>query len=98
MTLSTAASGAGATGSFAFIISSMPSIDMMPSTYSFPMYIDQQKASVFINNIKGDIMYTFNVSASNSFGTSQPVIVTWIGTGEVMGCNCKRMQIFIIIE
>eukprot|EP00731_Ephydatia_muelleri_P011706 Em0006g600a len=52
LTLSTAASGSGATGSFAFIISSVPSIDTMPSTYSFPAYIDGQKVSIIINNIK----------------------------------------------
>ena len=34
MTLNTAASGAGTTGTVVFIISSMPSVDMMPSTYS----------------------------------------------------------------
>eukprot|EP00731_Ephydatia_muelleri_P011640 Em0006g534a len=63
-----------------FIISSVPSIDMMPSTYSFPMYIDQQKVSVVINNIKACIVH-----ASNAYGTSQPVAVTWIDTGEVLG-------------
>ena len=90
MTLSVAASGAGATGSFAFIISSLPSIDMMPSTYSFPMYIDQQKVSVFISNIKDGIVYTFNVSASNAYGTSQPVAMTWIGTGGLWDVAVNR--------
>eukprot|EP00731_Ephydatia_muelleri_P011649 Em0006g543a len=77
MTLSTAASGAGATGSFAFIISSVPSIDMMSSTYSFPMYIDGQKVSIIINNIKEGVLYYFSIYASNVYGTSPALFTVW---------------------
>ena len=84
MTLSTAASGAGTTGTFVFIISSMPSVDMMPSTYSFPTYSDGQQVSVVINNIRDGVTYTFIVSASNTFGTSEFVNVTWVSKGEVV--------------
>ena len=84
MTLSTAASGAGTTGTFVFIISSMLSVDMMPSTYSFPTYSDEQQVSVVINNIKDGVTYTFMVSASNIFGTSEFVNVTWQSKCEVV--------------
>eukprot|EP00731_Ephydatia_muelleri_P011647 Em0006g541a len=70
LTLSTAASGSGATGSFKFIISSVPSIDMMSSTYSFPAYIDGQKVSIIISNIKEGVPYYFSIYASNLYGTS----------------------------
>ena len=70
LTLSTAASGSGATGSFKFIISSVPSIDTMPSTYSFPAYIDGQKVSIIISNIKEGVLYYFSIYASNLYGTS----------------------------
>ncbi|KAL5500382.1 hypothetical protein EMCRGX_G011934 [Ephydatia muelleri] len=77
MTLSTAASGVGATGSLKFIISSVPSIDMMPPTYSFPMYIDRQKVSIIINNIKEGVLYYFSIYASNVYGTSPAQFTVW---------------------
>eukprot|EP00731_Ephydatia_muelleri_P011643 Em0006g537a len=77
MTLSTAASGVGGTGSLKFIISSVPSIDMMPPTYSFPMYIDQQKVSIIINNIKEGVLYYFSIYASNVYGTSPAQFAVW---------------------
>ena len=84
MTLSTAASGAGTTGTFVFLVNSTPPVDMMPHSYPFPSYIDGQKVSVVINNIKADVSYTFMVSAGNKYGTSEFVITTWISIGEGM--------------
>eukprot|EP00731_Ephydatia_muelleri_P011651 Em0006g545a len=43
---------------------------MMTSTYSFPEYIDQQKVSIVINNIKDGLLYYFSIYASNVYGTS----------------------------
>ena len=82
MTLSTAASGAGTTGSFVFLVNSTPPVDMMPPSYPFPSYIDGQKVPVVIKNIKADVIYTFMVSASNKYGISELVITTWIGISE----------------
>ena len=39
---------------------------------------------VVINNIKDGVIYTFMVSASNIFGTSEFVNVTWVSKGEVV--------------
>ena len=82
MTLSTAASGAGTTGTFVFLVNSTPPVDMMPPSYPFPSYTDGQKVSVVISNIKADVTYTFMVSASNKYGTSEFVITTCISIGE----------------
>ena len=90
MTLSTAASGAGATGSFAFIISSVPSIDKMQSTYSYPEYIDGQKVSIVINNLRGDISYYFTVSARNVYGTSPPQSTIWLSNSENIIVQCAH--------
>ena len=82
MTLSTAASGAGTTGTFVFLVNSTPPVDMMPPSYPFPSYTYRQKVSVVINNIKTDVAYIFMVSAGNQYGTSDYVEASWIGSGE----------------
>lgn len=57
-------------------------MDITPPSYPFSSYIDGQKVSVVIKNIKIDVSYTFTVSAGNKYGTSEFVITTWIGIGE----------------
>ena len=84
MTLSTAASGAGSTGTFVFLVNSTPPVDMMSSSYPFPSYTDGQQVSVVINNIRADIMYSFTVSAKNMHGTSDFTTATWISNGECL--------------
>ena len=95
MTLSTAASGAGTTGSFVFLVNSTPPMEMMPSSYSFPSYTDGQKVSVVINNIKVDVTYTFMVSASNKYGISAYVEASIIGGDECSEDACVNMSPYL---
>ena len=80
--MSTVASGAGTTGSFAFLVNSIPPVDMMPPSYPFPSCTDGQKVSVVINTIKTDVAYIFMVSAGNQYGISDCVEASWLGSGE----------------
>ena len=76
MTLSTASSGAGTTGSFAFhVVSSKPYVNQ---SFPFPSYVGGTKVTVMITNLQDGVTYFFSVYASNVYGISDSanVLVT----------------------